>query len=60
VTVNRREFLAASMADTALLQQRVTLAAPAQGPLQASIDASMRGEPISPLIFGGYMEPATT
>ncbi len=60
MTVNRREFLAVSMAGGALLQQRLTLAAPVQGPLQASIDASRRGEPVNPLIFGGYMEPATT
>jgi alpha-N-arabinofuranosidase len=58
--VNRREFLTASIAGGVLLQQRLTLAAPVQGPLQASIDASTRGEPINPLIFGGYMEPATT
>jgi alpha-N-arabinofuranosidase len=58
--MNRREFLAASVAGAALLPQRITLAAPAQGPVQAAIDASRRGEPISPLIFGGYMEPATT
>jgi alpha-N-arabinofuranosidase len=58
--MNRREFLVASVAGPALLQQRITLAVPAQGPLQAAIDASTRGEAISPLIFGGYMEPATT
>ena len=60
MAMNRREFLAASVAGAALLRQRVALATPAGDPIQASIDASMRGEPISPLIFGGYMEPATT
>ena len=60
MTMNRREFLVGSVAGAALLQQRSTLAVPAQGPLQAAIDASTRGEPVSPLIFGGYMEPATT
>jgi hypothetical protein len=28
--------------------------------LKVSIDASKSGGPINPLIFGGYMEPATT
>lgn len=60
MTMNRREFLAASVAGTALLRPRIVLVAPAQGPLQAAIDASRPGEPVSPLIFGGYMEPATT
>ena len=58
--MNRREFLAASVAGAALLQQGITPAVRAQGALQAAIDASKRGEPISPLISGGYMEPATT
>jgi hypothetical protein len=44
MTMNRREFLAASMAGATLLRQRITLAA--QGPVQATIDASTRGEPI--------------
>jgi len=28
--------------------------------IQVAIDASKVGEPVTPLIFGGYMEPATT
>src|SRR6185437_1352302 len=28
--------------------------------IQATIDASKTGAPINPMIFGGYMEPATT
>lgn len=62
MTMNRRDFLTASVAGAVLLQQRITQAhaAPADESLQASIDASRRGEPVSPLVFGGYMEPATT
>jgi hypothetical protein len=44
MTMNRREFPAASVAGATLLRQRITLAA--QGPVQATIDASTRGEPI--------------
>lgn len=48
------------MAGTAILTQaRTALAAPAAG-IQVAIDATKVGEPITPLIFGGYMEPATT
>lgn len=57
--INRREFVAGSVASAAMLQQRVAaFAAPAS--IEATIDASKAGEPITPLIFGGYMEPATT
>ena len=58
--MNRREFLAASVAGAALLQQGMTGWAEPSGSLKVSIDASKSGEPINPLIFGGYMEPATT
>ncbi len=58
--MNRREFLAASVAGATLLPQRLTTLRAAQGTLQAVIDASKRGAPINPLIFGGYQEPATT
>lgn len=58
--MNRREFLAASVAGAALLPQRLTTLHAAQGTLQAVIDASKRSEPVNPLIFGGYQEPATT
>jgi alpha-L-arabinofuranosidase len=37
----------------------LTSAAAAQ-PVAASIDASRTGQPITKLIFGGFMEPATT
>ena len=60
MSMNRREFFAASVAGAALLRQRLTLAASGQEAVQASIDASMPGAPINPLIFGGYLEPATT
>ena len=58
--MNRREFLAASVASAALLHQGMTALAEPSGSLNISIDASKIGEPINPLIFGGYMEPATT
>jgi alpha-N-arabinofuranosidase len=58
--MNRREFIAASVASAALLQQGMMALAESSGSLKVSIDASKCGEPINPLIFGGYMEPATT
>ncbi len=58
--MNRREFLAASVGGAAVLQQGMTaFAAPAEN-LQVAIDASKSGGPVNPMIFGGYMEPATT
>ncbi|MGA2086511.1 MAG: hypothetical protein ABSG60_13440, partial [Terracidiphilus sp.] len=60
MAMNRREFLAASVAGAALLQQGITAWAEPSGSLNVSIDASKSGEPVNPLIFGGYMEPATT
>jgi len=58
--MNRREFIALSVAEAAILQQQIkALAAPA-GKIQATIDATKSGAPINPMIFGGYMEPATT
>jgi hypothetical protein len=58
--MNRREFLAASVASAALMQQGVTAFAATGGSIRVAIDASKIGEPVNPLIFGGYMEPATT
>jgi alpha-N-arabinofuranosidase len=60
MAMNRREFLAASAASAALLQHGVTAFAATGGSIQAIIDATRIGAPINPLIFGGYMEPATT
>lgn len=57
--MNRREFVAASLAGATMLGQGMRAFASAQE-IEAAIDASKRGEPITPLIFGGYMEPATT
>ena len=58
--MNRREFLAASAASAALLNQGVrAFAAPASN-IQVTIDASKVGAPVNPMVFGGYMEPATT
>ncbi len=58
--MNRREFLAASVASAAVFQQRMMASASAEGNIEVAIDASRISEPISPMIFGGYMEPATT
>ena len=58
--MNRREFLAASAAGAAMLKQGMTAFAAPTGNIQVTIDASKIGEPVNPMIFGGYMEPATT
>ncbi len=60
MAVNRREFIAASMAGAAILRAPMKAFAVQAGNIQATIDASKSGAPISPMIFGGYMEPATT
>ena len=57
--MNRRDFIAGPLAGAALLRFGMEADASAAGPIQVSIDAAMAGDPISPLIFGGYMEPAT-
>ena len=49
----------ASMAGAATLKGRNAFAA-SRADIQAAIDASRVGAPINPMIFGGYMEPATT
>jgi len=58
--MNRREFLAASVAGAAALNQGLKVFAAAPPDIQVTVDAANAGAPISPLIFGGYMEPATT
>ncbi len=58
--MNRREFIATSAAEAAMLSQSMrAFAAPTAG-IEASIDVGKVFGPVSPLIFGGYMEPATT
>src|SRR5882757_8749688 len=59
MTMNRREFVAASLAGAAMMPQKMMALAPA-GDVQVTVDATKIGEPVTPLIFGGYMEPATT
>ncbi len=56
--MNRRELLQASVAGAAMVSQGAFAAPPAT--IQVAIDAAKPGEPINPMIFGGYMEPATT
>jgi alpha-N-arabinofuranosidase len=58
--MNRREFLAASMAGAAVMQQGMKAFGDPATDIRIAIDATTIGEPINPLIFGGYMEPATT
>lgn len=58
--MNRREFIAGSIAGAAMLQQGVAAYAAPPANIEVEIDATKLGEPVSPLIFGGYMEPATT
>lgn len=42
-----------------MAQQKMMALAPS-GDIRVTVDATKVGEPISPLLFGGYMEPATT
>lgn len=60
MVMNRREFLATSAASAALLNQGVKAFAAPVGNIDVAVDATRVGAPITPLIFGGYMEPATT
>src|ERR1700677_305016 len=43
-----------------MLRPAVKTFAETAGAIQVKIDATRSGPPINPLIFGGYMEPATT
>jgi alpha-N-arabinofuranosidase len=43
-----------------MLNQGMTAFAAVNGNIQVTIDASKSGGPVNPMIFGGYMEPATT
>jgi alpha-N-arabinofuranosidase len=58
--MNRRELLTASVAGADVLRQGGKAFAAPAGNIQVAIDAAKVGVPITPLIFGGYMEPATT
>lgn len=58
--VNRREFLTATAAGAAMLKQGITVFGAPPENLQVTVDATKVGGPVTPLIFGGYMEPATT
>jgi alpha-L-arabinofuranosidase len=60
MAMNRREFIVASVAEAALLQQEMKAFAGPAGNIHVTIDASKSGAPINPMMFGGYMEPATT
>lgn len=58
--MNRREFIALSVAEAAMFQKQMKALASPAGDIQVTIDAAKSGAPINPMIFGGYMEPATT
>lgn len=58
--MNRREFLTTAVAGAAVLQQGMTAFAAPDADLQVAIDASKIAGPVNPMIFGGYLEPATT
>lgn len=60
MAMNRREFLAVSAAGAAMLRPGMAAFDEAPGRIMATMDASQVGAPIQPMIFGGYMEPATT
>ena len=60
MTINRRDFMAASVAGAALLNEGVKAFAAPAGNIQVGIDTTKAGAPVSPFIFGGYLEPATT
>ena len=60
MAMNRRKFIAGSVAGAALLQQDIKAFGSTAGNIQVTVDASKAGAAISPMIFGGYMEPATT
>jgi alpha-L-arabinofuranosidase len=58
--MNRRDFIAASVAGAALLPHDIKAFASPTPNIQVVIDAASTGAPIHPMLFGGYMEPATT
>ena len=58
--MNRREFLAASVASAAILRQGVSAFEVPAGNIEVTINADRIGAPVASQIFGGYMEPATT
>jgi alpha-N-arabinofuranosidase len=59
--ISRREFIAGtSMAGAAILQEGATAFAAPAANIEVEVNAAKVGEPITPQIFGGYMEPATT
>jgi alpha-N-arabinofuranosidase len=58
--MNRREFIAATVAEAAMLRPEMKAFASPTGNIQVTVDASKSGAPINPMIFGGYIEPATT
>jgi len=60
MAMNRREFLAASAASAALLNESMRAFAAPAGNIQVAVDATKIGAPVASPVFGAYMEPATT
>ena len=58
--MNRREFITASVAGATVLREDMKAFAAPSADIHVTVDASKSGEQINPMIFGGYMEPATT
>jgi len=58
--MNRRKFVVGSVAGAAMLKQNIKAFASPAASIQFTADASKAGAQINPMIFGGYMEPATT
>ncbi len=58
--MNRREFIAASVAGATVLREDIKAFAAPSADIHVTVDASKSGEQVNPMIFGGYMEPATT
>lgn len=58
--MNRREFVASAIAGAAVWPREMKASAVADKVIQVRVDGSASGAPINPMIFGGYMEPATT
>lgn len=58
--MNRREFVVSAVAGAAVWPREMKASAVADEVIQVRVDGSASGAPINPMIFGGYMEPATT
>lgn len=58
--MDRRKFVVGSVAGAAMLTQEMHAFGSSPATIQVTIDPDKVGAPIHPMLFGGYMEPATT